>query len=191
MPLAHKAGGIFLFAGDRLHRANGLLTAKAVHTPRKNCGKPIMDEISKLVFGCVALVGLVVMIIPNSDPLASKNADAAANGAVPPPPLVAETPVVPPSPIAGASGDVGTGAGTGGFAVEDYSVGTFGQPMVDPTPPGQRNAVQTAAPQQQPAPNPNSFSFQPAPSTVQSAPSGVQAPVAITPPPPPTARENG
>jgi hypothetical protein len=103
----------------------------------------IMDNILKLIVGCLGLVGLVVMIIPNSDPLANKNGDAAdvpsqspdgaaavANGAPPPPPP-------PPDPNAS------TQAKPSNVIVEDYNIGNFGEPMVDPTPPGQRNQQQS------------------------------------------------
>lgn len=100
-----------------------------------------MDEISKLVFGCIALVGLVVMIIPNSDPLASKNAKPVESAALPAAPSVPPAASVP-EPAAAAGSDNGNGDG---FAVQDYDIGSFGQPMVDPTPPGQRSANQPYA----------------------------------------------
>jgi hypothetical protein len=105
-----------------------------------------MDNILKLIVGCLGLVGLVVMIIPNSDPLANKKDDvtsatpaspdatAAANGApLPPPP--------PPDPNATQQAD------TDNVVVEDYDIGSFGQPMIDPTPPGQRNQQPYQPPQ--------------------------------------------
>lgn len=97
-----------------------------------------MDNILKLIVGCLGLVGLIVMIVPNSDPIAkskAKNAveaapttDPAAAGTPPPPPP-------PPDPNAAAQ----TQADADNVIVEDYDIGSFGQPMIDPTPPGQRN----------------------------------------------------
>lgn len=97
-----------------------------------------MDNILKLIVGCLGLVGLIVMIVPNSDPLAknkAKNAveaapsaDPAAAGAPPPPPP-------PPDPNAATQ----TQTNANNVVVEDYNIGNFGQPMIDPTPPGQRN----------------------------------------------------
>jgi hypothetical protein len=94
-----------------------------------------MDNILKLIVGCLGLVGLIVMIVPNSDPLVSKPAktgetpavaSAPSNAAVPPPPPAMEaTPQEQANP--------------GEFAVDDYDIANFGQPMVDPTPPGQPN----------------------------------------------------
>ena len=93
-----------------------------------------MDNILKLIFGCLGLVGLIVMIVPNSDPLASTkpNAEgatpiASVQGAPPPQPTVAEATTRQDQPNPSE------------FVVDDYDIGSFGQPMVDPTPPGQRN----------------------------------------------------
>ena len=95
-----------------------------------------MDGILKLVVGCLGLVGLIVMVVPNSDPLSPENAQSDdgkpsigapsnANAPLPPPPVgLADEPPAPSK-----------------FVVEDYNINNFGQPMVDPTPPGQREVI--------------------------------------------------
>jgi hypothetical protein len=103
-----------------------------------------MDNILKLIVGCLGLVGLVVMIIPNSDPLAKKReqngmANAPAGNAVAGPP--------PPPAAAAGTAEAPAQQDDGNVIVEDYDIASFGQPMVDPTPPGQRNQQQV---QQQP-----------------------------------------
>ena len=136
-----------------------------------------MDEISKLVFGCVALVGLVVMVIPNSDPLASGNAvKPVESAAIPPPPNIAPAASVPPAPMTGDS----SGGSSSSFVVEDYNIGKFGDPMVDPTPAGQRNSnVQQQSGGVPPPPN---YQGETPPPQTQSIPqSGPGIPV---PPPP-------
>lgn len=93
-----------------------------------------MDNIQKMIVGSLGLVGLIVMIVPNSDPLAAKKAEpgqataAAAAPALPPPP--------PPQPAQVENT-------SGGFVVDDSDIANFGKPMVDPTPPGQRNPQAT------------------------------------------------
>ncbi len=91
-----------------------------------------MDNIQKMIVGSLGLVGLIVMLVPNSDPLAAKKAevgqataDAPALAPPPPPPLPSQPPQV--------------GETSGGFVVDDSDIANFGKPMVDPTPPGQRN----------------------------------------------------
>ena len=100
-----------------------------------------MDNIQKMIVGCLGLIGLVVLIVPNKDPLASNQAGAneapllaetASDGQTPPAP-----PPPPPPPTPSENSD--TQAEPSTFVVEDYDIGTFGQPMMDPTPPGQRN----------------------------------------------------
>ena len=100
-----------------------------------------MDNIQKMIVGCLGLIGLVVMIVPNKDPLASNQAGAneapllaetASDGQTPPAP-----PPPPPPPAPSENSDTQSEPST--FVVEDYDIGTFGQPMMDPTPPGQRN----------------------------------------------------
>ena len=94
-----------------------------------------------MIVGCLGLIGLVVLIVPNKDPLASNQ--AGANEA----PLLTETPSgtqtaappPPPPPPPNPSEDGGQQPEPSNFVVEDYDIGTFGQPMMDPTPPGQRN----------------------------------------------------
>lgn len=103
-----------------------------------------MDKILKLILGCLGMIGVIVMIIPNSDPLAKKDGGAdvptepvAQNASVAPPP----PPPPPPDPNANAQ------AGSNDVVVEDYGIGNFGDPMVDPRPPGER--AQAAQQQQQ------------------------------------------
>ncbi len=100
-----------------------------------------MDNISKLVFGCLSLVGLAVMVIPNSDPLAAGNGAKPAPGPMVPPPPPMGPPSAPPAPPPGVNGsnNGNNGNTNGGFVVEDYNIDNFGEPMVDPTPPSQRN----------------------------------------------------
>lgn len=94
-----------------------------------------MDNILKLIVGCLGLVGLIVMIVPNSDPLASKKVGAEG---IPPASInpTGEATAPPPPPPAAAPQDQDNASG---FVVEDYDINNFGKPMVDPTPPGQRN----------------------------------------------------
>ena len=92
-----------------------------------------MDNILKLTVGCLGVAGLIVMIVPNSDPIAATKAE-----------VVSATPIVsagtppPPITIAAAPEDQ---AAPSEFVVEDYNIGNFGQPMVDPTPPAQRAII--------------------------------------------------
>ena len=87
-----------------------------------------MDNIQKMIVGSLGLVGLIVMLVPNSDPLATKKAEVGEVTAGVPAP--APPPPPQPAPVGGASG---------GFIVDDSDIANFGKPMVDPTPPGQRN----------------------------------------------------
>lgn len=91
-----------------------------------------MDNIQKMIVGSLGLVGLIVLIVPNSDPLASKKTEVGQANSVQgaPPPAVPPPPLPPP-----AQG----GTASGGFVVDDSDIANFGKPMVDPTPPGQRN----------------------------------------------------
>ena len=93
-----------------------------------------MDNIQKMIVGCLGLVGLIVMIVPNSDPLAAKKAEAGqatsdAPAPAPPPPLPPQPPQV--------------GNTSGGFVVDDSDIANFGKPMVDPTPPSRRTQQAT------------------------------------------------
>jgi hypothetical protein len=92
-----------------------------------------MDNILKLIVGCLGLVGLIVMIVPNSDPLASKKVGAEG---IPPAAINSSDAAPAPPPPAAAPQDQDNASG---FVVEDYDINNFGKPMVDPTPPGQRN----------------------------------------------------
>ena len=92
-----------------------------------------MDNILKLTVGCLGVVGLIVMMVPNSDPIAATKAE-----------VVSATPIVgagtPPPPITIAAAPEDQTAPSE-FVVEDYNIGNFGQPMVDPTPPAQKAII--------------------------------------------------
>jgi hypothetical protein len=96
-----------------------------------------MDNIAKMVLGMLAIVGLVIMIIPQGNPLADKGTPPAAVGPVPddiPDELPQQSdPAEAPAP-------------TANLPAQDVTA--FGQPMMDPTPPGQKA-------QQQQQQNPN------------------------------------
>jgi hypothetical protein len=94
-----------------------------------------MDNIQKLIIGSLGLVGLIVMIVPNSDPLASKKAEA--EGAPPVAASESNDAAPSPQPVETTAPDDQTNSSE--FVVDDYDISSFGQPMVDPTPPGQRN----------------------------------------------------
>jgi hypothetical protein len=93
-----------------------------------------MDNIQKMIVGSLGLVGLIVMLVPNSDPLAAKKTEVGQ--------ATADAPVlVPPPPPPLPSQPSQVGETSGGFVVDDSDIANFGKPMVDPTPPGQRNQV--------------------------------------------------
>jgi hypothetical protein len=147
-----NTGGIFLGASQLSGRANELLTENPYYKPTYNDGAQrigSMDNILKLIVGCLGLVGLIVMIVPNSDPLASTKdgADETTTTAAPP---IGESGAPPPPPAepvpAPASQD-----DQSEFVVDDFDINNFGKPMVDPTPPGQRAPIA-----QQPQNGPNS-----------------------------------
>lgn len=91
-----------------------------------------MDNILKLTVGCLGLVGLIVMVVPNSDPLAATKAQA--EGATP---IVGAGAPAPPPTTAAPE----VQAAPSEFVVDDYDIGNFGQPMIDPTPPADRNII--------------------------------------------------
>ena len=133
-----------------------------------------MDNILKLTVGCLGLVGLIVMVVPNSDPLAATKAEAEGTapiigaGAPPPPPTTAA-----PEEQAAPSE----------FVVDDYDIGNFGMPMVDPTPPAQRNIIaqQQQMQQQQQAAGANNTQIAGQPPIAGGDSAGPAGP----PPPPP------
>ena len=96
-----------------------------------------MDNISKLVFGCLAMVGLIVMVIPNSNPLEPDPAAQALEGMKPTAPASPAI-VAPPPPPPPAPAQPDDSAKSSGFTVDDYDIQNFGQPMLDPTPPAER-----------------------------------------------------
>lgn len=99
-----------------------------------------MDNILKLIVGCLGLVGLIVMIVPNSDPLAStKDGGEETATAAAPPIGTAGAPPPPPAPAPGPTPD--GQANQSEFVVDDYDINNFGQPMVDPTPPARRALI--------------------------------------------------
>ena len=132
-----------------------------------------MDNILKLIFGCLGLVALIVMIVPNSDPLASNNAEnqgAPPISSAPPPGEAA-----PPPPYAEPAQSQNS---EGEFVVDDYDIASFGQPMVDPTPPGQRSLISQQQQQAQQQQNGQGNIAQPQMNGTESA--GIAGP----PPPP-------
>ena len=102
-----------------------------------------MDNIQKMIVGSLGLVGLVVMVVPNADPLASKKAEAEQAAAMAPP-------VSPPAPLQPATAP--NAQPSGGFVVDDSDIANFGKPMVDPTPPAERNQNPVQEQIQQPKP---------------------------------------
>jgi hypothetical protein len=95
-----------------------------------------MDNIQKLVLGCVGTVAILAMLIPEGDPLAKQ---AAA-------PTPASAPVPASDAAAQAAAQAGESTANQGLTIQDHDISSFGKPMVDPTPPGQTNE-QTNAPQ--------------------------------------------
>ena len=104
-----------------------------------------MDNIGKLVLGLVAVIGLIVLMIPSGNPLEDKGPDAAQ-----------EAPQNLPPPVTEDDEDDGGVVRVPGDAKAPAPVTpsssnapiAFGQPMMDPTPPGQR-ALQEQQMQQQ------------------------------------------
>lgn len=132
-----------------------------------------MDNILKLIFGCLGLVALIVMIVPNSDPLASSKAEI--QGA---PMISAPSPDGAASPPPDAEPAQSQNSESE-FVVDDYDIASFGQPMVDPTPPGQRSMISQQQQQAQQQQNGQGNTAQPEMNGTESA--GVAGP----PPPPP------
>jgi hypothetical protein len=97
-----------------------------------------MDNIAKLVLGTVAFIGLLVLIIPEGNPLPNKPGAAPASEA-PQPAKTSETLPPPPPAPAATNGDSNESTKTETSAPE---MAPFGQPMLDPTPPGARQANQ-------------------------------------------------
>jgi hypothetical protein len=89
-----------------------------------------MDNIQKMIVGSLGLVGLIVILVPNSDPLAAKKTEVGQ--VTPGTPAPALPPPLPPQPAE-------VGNTSGGFVVDDSDI-------ANPTPPGQRN--QQATPEQ-------------------------------------------
>jgi hypothetical protein len=106
-----------------------------------------MDNIGKMVLGLVAFIGLIILLIPQGNPLEEKPATA-----------VVEAPKnLPPADNgddgvdgeeAKAPGDAGAPPPVTPATANDPAL-TFGQPMMDPTPPGQRAAQQQQKQEQQ------------------------------------------
>jgi hypothetical protein len=92
-----------------------------------------MDNILKLVLGCLGAVAVLVMLIPDGDPLSKKPAEAVATSPVAAPSPANTPPAAPPT---------GTPESGSSFTVQDHDIASFGKPMVDPTPPGQVSAQQ-------------------------------------------------
>jgi hypothetical protein len=126
-----------------------------------------MDNILKMVLGCLGVVGLLVMMIPQGNPLEQK--PSAVPTAAAPIPAPAATPPTPPPPAPPANG-------SSGFKIEDHDIANFGQPMVDPTPPGQRQQQQE---QNNPQPGPYG---QPVTGPAPQGPAGVNPGTPQSPP---------
>ena len=112
-----------------------------------------MDNILKLTVGCLGVVGLIVMMVPNSDPLAGTGATNA-----PPISGTAPTSNIPPPP---SSVPPTEQKKPSEFVVDDYNIGSFGEPMVDPTPPAQRNLIAQQKQMQMQRQIDNSYNNQP------------------------------
>lgn len=89
-----------------------------------------MDNIAKLVLGTLGFIGFVAVIIPKGNPLQPPPAPAVAT--VPAQPSVAEN--APPPAPAVTTNSVEQAKNP----VADNDIPAFGQPMLDPTPPGQK-----------------------------------------------------
>jgi hypothetical protein len=141
-----------------------------------------MDNILKLIMGCLGLIGLVVMILPNADPLASANNDTevatASTGAVNGTAAASAPQAQAPNAVQEAP------ASEGEFVVDDYDINNFGKPMVDPTPPAQRNQNPVQEQNQQPANDmPQSPTF---PGNSGQPPIIARSPAPVAPIPPST-----
>jgi hypothetical protein len=138
-----------------------------------------MDNILKLIVGCLGLIGLIVMVVPNSDPLAATKVEVegaapiVAAGAPPPPPTTT-------APEAQAEPSE--------FVVDDFDIDSFGQPMVDPTPPAQRALI--AQQQQQQANLNNGQAIAGQGNTGQPQIGGTESTGPAGPPPPPPVSAN-
>lgn len=93
-----------------------------------------MDNIAKLVLGVVGMIGLLVLMIPQGNPLADKGTTEPA-AVVAPDPIPNEAPPNEPETVT-----------TVNAPIQDISA--FGQPMLDPTPPGQKQSQEPVQPQQ-------------------------------------------
>lgn len=96
-----------------------------------------MDNILKMVLGCLGISAVLVMFIPSENPLPAPAEAAIANASDDQPaPLPSSEAAAPLPSNADQPGKVS------GFAVDNHDIESFGQPMVDPTPPGQRTALE-------------------------------------------------
>lgn len=95
-----------------------------------------MDNIAKLVLGVVALIGLLVLMIPQGDPL---NSDAPTTAVVAA--AAADAAAGPPDPIPNEAPQNEPDA-AGANTAPTQAIPAFGQPMLDPTPAGDRQIQQ-------------------------------------------------
>ena len=139
-----------------------------------------MDNILKLTVGCLGLVGLIVIVVPNSDPLAATKVEAEGTapiaGAGAPPPPTATAPEAQAEPSE--------------FVVDDFDIDSFGQPMVDPTPPAQRALIAQQQQQQQQANLNNGQAVAGQGNTGQPQIGGTESTGPAGPPPPPPVSAN-
>jgi hypothetical protein len=138
-----------------------------------------MDNILKLIVGCLGLIGLIVMVVPNSDPLAATKVEV--EGAAPI--VAAGAPPPPPTTTA-----LEAQAEPSEFVVDDFDIDSFGQPMVDPTPPAQRALI--AQQQQQQANLNNGQAIAGQGNTGQPQIGGTESTGPAGPPPPPPVSAN-
>jgi hypothetical protein len=104
-----------------------------------------MDNIAKLVLGVVGVIGLIVLMIPQGNPLTDKGPETAvAVGA--PDPIPNEAPKNEPDAVTPINAPT-------------QDISAFGQPMLDPTPPGQRQ-VQNQPTSPPPSGNEGNYSSQ-------------------------------
>jgi hypothetical protein len=134
-----------------------------------------MDNILKLVVGCLGAVAVLVMLIPNGDPLTKKPGASVDTAPAAAPSPADAPPVAPPTSVPESGGS---------FTVQDHDIASFGKPMVDPTPPGQASEQQI-----QPSSNEGSSSSAPAQNIVPGPGYGAPPQIPAKPAPVPQAQQ--